>query len=88
MVCRVAPSPLLLKLHELLQEVEVDMTLFYRGLADLDLEQAPITPLQAAFYDVEKLRAQRSAIEAWLHEYAACAPRRRTRAAHEKKRRT
>lgn len=27
-VCRVAPSPLLLKLHELLQEVEVDMTLF------------------------------------------------------------
>ena len=70
-----ADAPLQQQLHELLQEAEVDMTLFYRGLADLDLEQPSISPLQAAFYDIDKLREHQPAIEAWLRDYAARASR-------------
>ncbi len=64
-------------LHELLQSAEVDMTLFYRGLAELDLEQPAITPVRAAFYDPDKLREWQPAFDAWLQAYAT-----RARAGH------
>ena len=70
-----ADAPLQQQLHGLLQEAEVDMTLFYRGLAEIDLEQPSINPLQAAFYDIDKLREHQPAIEAWLRDYAARASR-------------
>ncbi len=59
---------------DLLQQGEVDMTLWFRGLSALPLQ--PWTPAQAlaaladAFYDPAKLAAQAPAFEAWLARYA------------------
>jgi len=64
-------------LHALLQEAEVDMTLFFRALSDLsdaDLDQptlAPLAPLACAFYDEAKQRQAEPAFIAWLTSYAA-----------------
>jgi uncharacterized protein YdiU (UPF0061 family) len=61
---------LLQNLHGLLQAAEVDMTLFFRGLADVDLGQPRLTMLRGAFYDDEKLQEFEPELSAWLHRYA------------------
>jgi uncharacterized protein YdiU (UPF0061 family) len=68
-------AELLQSLHALLQAAEVDMTLFFRGLADLDLEQPRLLALRDAFYDSEKLQEFERAFEAWLTRYAERAKR-------------
>ena len=61
--------------HELLYRAEIDMTLFFRALADLDLAAPSIATLDEAFYR-EDLRAQYAGdLEAWLIGYAARATR-------------
>ena len=55
---------------ELLQAAEVDMTLYFRGLADIDLEQPRLTALRAAFYDDEKMHRSEPDFLAWLQRYA------------------
>lgn len=62
-------------LHGLLHEAEVDMTIFYRQLAELDLDKPSLAPLTGAFYSPEKLAAATSAFEAWLARYAERARR-------------
>lgn len=64
------------ELIEILQLVETDMTLFYRRLAEVDLEadsdDALLAPLHEAYYSAEPLpdaAARRTA--AWLRSYAA-----------------
>lgn len=58
-------------LHGLMESAEVDMTIFFRALADIDLDTPSLDPLSAAFYDEDKRRAATPAFEAWLRDYAA-----------------
>ncbi len=58
-------------LYGLLQAAEVDMTLFFRGLADVDPEAPSPAPLQAAFYDASKRERFAPQLDAWLAQYAA-----------------
>jgi serine/tyrosine/threonine adenylyltransferase len=55
----------------LLHEAEVDMTIFFRQLADVDVTAPSLEPLQGAFYDLAKVRAGEEALAAWLRRYAA-----------------
>ncbi|MEN9500966.1 MAG: hypothetical protein RI964_251 [Pseudomonadota bacterium] len=56
---------------DLLHKTEVDMTLFFRELANIDLEQPTITPLLAAFYREDLQQQHQSAWQNWLTQYAA-----------------
>ena len=69
--CSDADLQLVQSLHALLQAAEVDMTLFFRGLADVDPAQPTLGPLREAFYDPEKLREHAGGFEAWLRLHAA-----------------
>ena len=66
---------LLQALHELLQAAEVDMTLFFRGLADIDIELPRLNALRDAFYDEEKMRRFDPEFNVWLGRYAERARR-------------
>jgi uncharacterized protein YdiU (UPF0061 family) len=57
--------------HRLLHEGEVDMTLFFRRLADVDVEAPSLEPLRGAFYRAETLQRVESRFQAWLIRYAA-----------------
>ncbi len=64
-------------LLEILSAVETDMTLFYRGLANVDLtaaqEGAEIStqPLQAAYYQTDQIDdAYRVKLQRWLQSYS------------------
>jgi uncharacterized protein YdiU (UPF0061 family) len=58
-------------LHALLQSAEVDMTLFFRGLSDVDVGAPRLAPLRGAFYDEAKARRAEPEFEAWLERYGA-----------------
>lgn len=58
-------------LYALLQEGEVDMTIFFRGLARVDLAVPTLEPLEDAFYDEGKRNAVEPRFNAWLARYAA-----------------
>lgn len=75
-------TSLVTELHDILPLVETDMTLFYRGLADLaatrsklqdnDGDKGLISPLLDAYYVPEQLTADyRARLDAWLHNYCA-----------------
>jgi uncharacterized protein YdiU (UPF0061 family) len=57
-------------LESLMVAAEVDMTLLFRGLADIDLAQPTLEPLRPAFYDPIKMRDHEPAFTAWLSRYA------------------
>jgi Uncharacterized conserved protein len=57
-------------LQELLHRAEVDMTIFFRHLADVDVEAPSLTPLDEAFYDAAKRQESEPAFIAWLDRYA------------------
>jgi len=64
------------ELFELLQQVETDMTLFFRNLADVPAgesdDDALVEPLRTAFYDEEAFApARRAALVSWLRRYIA-----------------
>ncbi len=60
-------------LHELLVEGEIDMTIFFRRLADVDVMAAApdLAPFADAFYDEPRRAAVAPALAAWLARYAA-----------------
>ena len=58
-------------LYGLLQTAEVDMTLFFRTLTDMDIEAPALKPLDGAFYNDQKRREAAPAFDAWLARYAA-----------------
>ena len=69
--CREADVQLMEDLRSLMQQAEIDMTLWFRGLLDIDAEAPVLLPLQAAFYDDAKRDAHSAALSNWLQRYAA-----------------
>jgi uncharacterized protein YdiU (UPF0061 family) len=69
--CLDEDAELMQALHALLQEAEVDMTLFFRALSDADLDAPTLAPLAHAFYDEAKRRRAEPAFNDWLARYAA-----------------
>ena len=68
--CRDEDIELMRSLQTLLQEAEVDMTLFFRGLADVSADRPALDPLREAFYDPDKMRQAEPAFAEWLGRYA------------------
>lgn len=57
-------------LYELLQTAEVDMTLFFRELSNVDAEAPALAPLLSAFYDDKKQQESEPRFTQWLERYA------------------
>ena len=67
----VGDQELVQALKALLAEGEIDMTLFFRGLANLDPTRPDtLTPLQPAFYDAGRLQLVEPMLVDWLQRYA------------------
>ena len=69
--CRDDDVTLMQSLQSLLQQAEVDMTLWFRVLADLDLAAPSLAPFDDAFYDEAKKQQATPDFTAWLVRYAA-----------------
>ncbi|HEX2676468.1 MAG TPA: YdiU family protein [Polyangiales bacterium] len=59
------------ELHALLHRTQVDMTLFFRALASVDLAAPALATFAEAFYDPALAREHEPAWNAWLARYAA-----------------
>ena len=69
--CRDDDVALMQSLHALLRQAEVDMTLWFRALAEVDPQVPSLAPLHEAFYDGAKRREAEPALVDWLRRYAA-----------------
>jgi uncharacterized protein YdiU (UPF0061 family) len=69
--CLDEDEELMQALQALLQEAEVDMTLFFRGLSDVNLDAPKLSPFSHAFYNETKQRRAEPAFNDWLLRYAA-----------------
>ncbi|MEO9079228.1 MAG: protein adenylyltransferase SelO [Rhodanobacter sp.] len=70
-VCREEDVALMQQLHELMTTTEIDMTLWFRALVEIDPKAPTLEPMQDAFYDETKRRNAESALNDWLTRYAA-----------------
>ncbi len=68
--CLDEDEELMQALQALLQQAEVDMTLFFRALSGVDLDSPNLSPFSHAFYDEAKHRQAEPAFNAWLRRYA------------------
>jgi serine/tyrosine/threonine adenylyltransferase len=62
-------------LQDLFVAAEVDMTIFFRRLADVPIDAPSLEPLAEAFYDHERMRRTEPAFLDWLTRYALRAAR-------------
>ena len=69
--CPDADVELMQQLQGLLRDAEVDMTIFFRNLADVDAQSPSLGPMAKAFYDPVKREAATPAFDAWLERYAS-----------------
>jgi serine/tyrosine/threonine adenylyltransferase len=69
--CRDDDVVLMQTLHALMQQAEIDMTLWFRALADIDLAAPTLAPMHGAFYDETKRREAEPALNEWLARYVA-----------------
>jgi uncharacterized protein YdiU (UPF0061 family) len=67
--CRDADVLLMQDLQALLQAGEVDMTIFFRELSAVTVDDASLQPMRWAFYDEVKLGAKEPELVAWLQRY-------------------
>jgi uncharacterized protein YdiU (UPF0061 family) len=58
-------------LYALLQTAEIDMTLFFRALADVDIDAPTLAPFAEIFYDDAKRQQAETAFNDWLARYSA-----------------
>jgi uncharacterized protein YdiU (UPF0061 family) len=68
--CRDGDEDFMRELYGLLQAAEVDMSIFFRALADLDPDAPSPAPFAEAFYDEAKRREVEPEFMAWLGRYA------------------
>jgi serine/tyrosine/threonine adenylyltransferase len=68
--CEEDDVPLMHDLQKLLYAAEVDMTIFFRRLAALDIDAPSLEPFENAFYDAGKRRDHEGGFAAWLTRYA------------------
>jgi uncharacterized protein YdiU (UPF0061 family) len=68
--CRDDDIALMEELHGLLQAGEMDMTIFFRNLADADAAEPGLALLEDAFYDAGKRDAVGTSLIGWLKRYA------------------
>jgi len=59
------------RLQDLMESAEVDMTLWFRALAEVDLERPTLAPLVHAFYDDAKRQQAEAGFTQWLADYTA-----------------
>jgi uncharacterized protein YdiU (UPF0061 family) len=64
-------AELIAEAFTLLHQAEVDMTWFFRGLAELDPALSDPAPIRPAFYRDELRQRHEPAFKAWLEGYAA-----------------
>jgi len=69
--CTADDVKLMHALHALMQAAEIDMTLFFRALADVDPAAPSLAVCAEAFYDEGKRATHAAALGAWLSDYAA-----------------
>ncbi|KZC40810.1 MULTISPECIES: protein adenylyltransferase SelO [Rhodanobacter] len=69
--CRDEDAALMQSLQGTMQQAEIDMTLWFRALADVDVQAPTLAPFGDAFYDEAKRRAAEPALADWLARYAA-----------------
>jgi len=62
---------LMQSLQTLMQRAEIDMTLWFRALADIDVQTPTLEPFNETFYDEAKRRAAGPALNDWLLRYVA-----------------
>ncbi len=68
--CRDEDLELMQSLQALLQQGEVDMTIFFRALGEADMEALTLDTVGDAFYDEAKRQAFATAFDDWLARYA------------------
>jgi uncharacterized protein YdiU (UPF0061 family) len=69
--CREEDLALMEELRGLLKAAELDMTIFFRALAEIDCAAPTLAPFAEAFYDDAKRRAEEGALVDWLRRYGA-----------------
>ncbi len=69
--CRDDDMVLMQSLQALLWQAEVDMTLWFRALADIDIRAPALAPMLDTFYDEAKQREAEPALKDWLARYVA-----------------
>ncbi len=68
--CRDEDLALMADLQGLLQQGDIDMTIFFRNLADMDAAAPTLAFAEAAFYDVDKRHLIAADLNEWLLRYA------------------
>ncbi|GAA5074769.1 protein adenylyltransferase SelO [Lysobacter panacisoli] len=69
--CRDDDTALMQSLQALMTDGEIDMTLFFRGLAAVDASAPDFERLDEAFYDPERREAVEPALREWFARYHA-----------------
>jgi serine/tyrosine/threonine adenylyltransferase len=69
--CADADVVLMEDLQQLMHANEVDMTLWFRALGDLDLDRPTLEPFHGAFYDAGRMQAEEPSFMAWIRRYVA-----------------
>jgi uncharacterized protein YdiU (UPF0061 family) len=68
--CRDNDIMLMQRLHALMHTAEVDMTIFFRALSDIDTKEPTLAPFAGAFYDEAKRNESENDFNDWLASYA------------------
>jgi uncharacterized protein YdiU (UPF0061 family) len=69
--CEDEDVTLMNRLHALLAETDIDMTLFFRHLADVNVDTPVLDPLRPAFYDPDAAAAAEPRLIGWLERWAS-----------------
>ncbi|MHB1059674.1 MAG: protein adenylyltransferase SelO [Rhodanobacter sp.] len=69
--CRDDDVALMQSLQALMQQAEIDMTLWFRALAGIDMRMPSLATFDGAFYDEAKRDQAAPALNDWLARYAA-----------------